>query len=100
MANMWDPIDPEDIVDLWVDFGGTTNPFLPVGETISSHTITVPTEIHTVTSSVDSGGQMIRWRTGPNSTVGKYPINFHITTSATEQYDVDVMLTVKERIKK
>ena len=31
---MWDPIDPEDIVDLWVDFGGT-NPFLPAEETIT-----------------------------------------------------------------
>lgn len=98
MANKWDPIDPEDILDLWVDFGGTPKPFLPITETISDHTVTAPAEVTVVTSDID--GQKIRWRTGPNP-VGRYLINFHITTDpGAEEYDVDVWLTVAERITK
>lgn len=97
MAQMWDPIDPGDILDLWVEFGGA-DPFIPVGETITTAVVTPPSEVHKVTSAIE--GTKVRWRTGPNTTEGKWPINFHVTTDASQQYDVDVILTVKERVKK
>ena len=96
MANMWDPIDPEDILDLWVDFGGT-NPFLPAEETIVTAVVTPPDDVTTVTSDIE--GAKVRWRTGPNP-AGKWPIDVHIVTDTDQEYDVTVTLTVKERIKK
>lgn len=99
MANIWDPIDPEDIVDLWVDFGDATKPFLPATEVITAHSVSPPAEVTTVASDLDTTNKKIRWRTGPNP-VGTYPINYHITTNSNQEYDVDVWLTVKERVKK
>lgn len=96
MATVWDPIDPEDVVDLWVDFGGD-KPFLPAGETITEALVEPPAELTTVTS--DISGSKVRWRTGPNP-VGKYNINYHITTNSDQEYDVTVSLTVRERVQK
>lgn len=93
MANQWDPIDPEDIVDLWVNFGGA-KPFLAPEEVIVDHTVEVPTGVITVTSDID--GQMIRWRTGPNDP-GRHAIDVHIVTDSDQEYDVTVYLTVSER---
>lgn len=97
MAGLWDPIDPQDIVDLWVNCGGA-KPFLPATELITVAVVTVPAEVIKVTSSVDPDGKKIRVRVGPCQS-GSHEIHYHITTDTGQQFDFDVPLEVKERIK-
>lgn len=90
----WDPIDPEDIVDLWVDFGP---PFLPLDEEIVEQTVEVPEGVTLLTHDID--GQKIRIRTGPNP-LGSHELNYHFVTDTGQEFDTTVILTVKERIRK
>ena len=99
MATAWDPIDPDDIVDLFVDFGGpSSKPFLPVPENPTSVTVTVPAEVNKITSDIVTGTKIVRLRVGPCES-GKHALQYHLVTDAGQEFDATVSLTVKERIK-
>ena len=98
MAKEWDPIDPDDVVDLFIDCGGT-KPFIPEGESIATGTlvVTVPAEVNKVTS--DFAGKILRVRVGPCES-GKHMLHYHFDCVSGQEFDFDVFLTVKERIVK
>lgn len=90
MASKWSPKDPEDVRDYWIDFTS----LLADGETITAFTVTVPADVTKVS---DSGtDKMVRARFSGGA-VGKYSIEFHITTSTGQQFDLTKTLEVKER---
>ena len=88
---VWDPVDPEDIIDLWFDFTALT----ALGRVITSQTVTAPAGVTLVDTAIDGG--MVRFRQGPTP-VGKYLIKCHIELDNGEERDVESTLTVKERV--
>jgi hypothetical protein len=100
--SQWDPIDPDDLVDLWFDFTAppnATKKFLPTDEVIDSSLVTVPDVMEKITESIE--GQMVRFRVKPNGAApGKYLVGCHIITDAGQEFDMDNTLIVKERVKK
>lgn len=99
MATAWDPIDPDDIVDLFIDFGGPSGkPFLPVTENPVTATVSVPPEVHKVTSDIVTGTKIVRVRVGPCES-GKHALQYHLVTDMGQEFDATVFLTVKERVK-
>lgn len=98
MATAWSPIDPDDIVDLFIDFGGpAAKPFLPIGEMLASATVEVPAEVIKVASDITPGTKIVRCRVGPCEP-GKHALQYHLVTDVDQEFDVTVSLTVKERI--
>jgi hypothetical protein len=96
MAGAWSPIDPDDIVDLFIDLGAETKPFLPADEDIATLDVTVPPEVIKVTS--DFTGKVTRVRVGPCEP-GRHALQYHIVTDTDQEFDATVLLTVKERVK-
>jgi hypothetical protein len=92
LAIVWHPVDPEDIVDLWMDFAPIVDPDL----TIVANTLTAPAGVTLVgTSAVD--GLKVRFRQGP-SDPGEYLIKGYVTLSNGEARDMEAFLTVRDRV--
>ena len=87
----WDPKDPNDIIDLWIDW---TN-VLPAGVTIASQTITLPTGITVVSSSFTNTWTRVRLSGGTNG--NSYAINCAVTGSDGEIFNMLPTLQVSTR---
>lgn len=85
--------DPESVLD-WV-FDWTSDSWLETSETISSHTVTVPTGI-TLDSSSESGGKVTAWLSGGTAGI-TYRIECKITTSMSRTDERSRWVHVLER---
>lgn len=108
----WDPKDPNDIVDYWIDWGSTdltaAERFLPDAITIATAVVTIDAEVdqptpvapfdflEIVSQSFTTKKVRVRLAGG---VVGPYPVNCVITTSDTQQFEITKTLAVKERTK-
>ena len=108
----WDPKDPNDIVDYWIDWGSTdlaeSDRFLPDTVNIATALVTVEDEgdqptpvspfdfLTIVSQSFTTKKVRVRLSGG---IVGGYPVNCLITTSDTQQFEITKTLQVKERTK-
>lgn len=102
MATRWSPKDPQDVRDYWIDFSS----LLAADETLTAATVTVPDELlqpqpdppYAVLGleSSDPVGQKVvaRFSGGIPS---KYGIDYHVTTSTGQEFDLTKTLEVKER---
>lgn len=90
--------DPSAVLDYTWDWNSTTapgGPWLAAGETISSHTVTVPAGI-TKTDETITGGKITAWIAG--GTVGNiYPMVCRIVTSAGRTDERTIRLRIVER---
>lgn len=78
-----------------LDYRTDWSDWLAAAETITAHTVTPPTGV-TVASTSVADGIVTAWISG--GTVGqRYPIVFHITTSAGRQDDRTILLLVQNR---
>jgi hypothetical protein len=83
--------DPQAVLDYTVDW----TDWLVTGDTITSHTVTVPAGI-TEDSSTDTDTAVTAWISG--GTAGtRYDVVYHITTTAGRQDDRTITLTVQNR---
>lgn len=100
MATKWSPKDPQDIRDYWVDFTS----LLAVDETLTAETVTVAAVQHAVVapyadlSLVEHGltTPLVRIRVS-GGTPALYAIQYHVTTSSGQEFDLTKTLIVKER---
>jgi hypothetical protein len=100
MATKWSPKDPQDIRDYWVDFTS----LLPTGVTITAATVTIDPDQHPVTAPYtdlskvedDLATPQVRVRV-EGGTPEKYAIQYHVTASDGQQFDLTKTLQVKER---
>lgn len=96
----WSPKDPQDIRDYWIDFTS----LLGTGETITAETVAVAAEQNPVTDPYtdltkiadDFDTPLVRVRLA-GGTPAIYAVDFHITTSTGQQFDLTKTLSVKER---
>lgn len=96
----WSPKDPQDVRDYWIDFSS----LLAEDETITAATVEVPgdqddpvdpfTLLAKVNDSTDT--PLVRARFSGGSP-GDYSIQYHVTTSAGQEFDLTKKLSVKER---
>ena len=95
----WSPKDPQDVRDYWVEFSG----LLADGETVTA----AVTDLGTQTTpdapyeplaivSDDLVGSMVRVRLSGGKP-GKYSVEYHITTSTGQEFDLTKFLKVEER---
>lgn len=100
MATKWSPKDPQDVRDYWVDFTS----LLAEDETLTAATVTIAAAQHEVTapyedlSVVEDGlaTPLVRVRTD-GGTPAAYVIQYHVTTSSGQEFDLTKTLVVKER---
>ena len=100
MASTWSAKDPQDVRDYWINFSS----LLAEDETITAATVTVPADqpdpvspFELLTKESDSNTDtMVRARFSGGG-VGKYAIQYHVTTSTGQEFDLTKTLTVKER---
>lgn len=102
MASRWSPKDPQDVRDYWVDFTSLLAP----DETLTAHTVTIAAAQHPVTAPYvdldkvaddrDATNKMVRVRTS-GGTPARYAIQYHVTTSSGQEFDLTKTLEVKER---
>lgn len=95
----WSPKDPQDIRDYFVDFSS----LLGEGETIATATVEVEEredpdapymQLALVSDSLDTPMVQARFSGGAP---GDYAIQYHITTSSGQEFDLTKTLKVKER---
>lgn len=108
----WHPKDPQDVRDYWINFSG----LLADGETITVATVVPPTDqpaptapfelLVKVSSAIVTDGKWVvarfsggspAFRSNPTAGPGKYPIQYHLTTTTGQQLDLTKTLVVKER---
>lgn len=100
----WSPKDPQDIRDYWIDFAS----LLSEGETLTAATVTVPADqaaavppfelLAKVNDSDADETPLVRARfSGGSPAVKKYAIDYHVTTSTGQEFDLTKTLEVKER---
>ena len=92
--------DPEAILDYPFDWKPATNgrggkDWLADGETIVSHTITVPTGL-TLDSSSESDGIVVAWLSGGTADM-TYRVECKITTNMGRTDERSIWITVRER---
>jgi hypothetical protein len=102
MASKWFPKDPQDVRDYWIDFTS----LLAEGETLSDESVSVPDDqdvpvvpyelLAKDSSSISDDEKWVVARFSGGSP-GKYPIQYHVTTSAGQEFDLTKTLEVKER---
>ena len=102
MATKWSAKDPQDVRDYWVDFTA----LLAADETLTAATVDVPDQdapvdpyevLAEVSSAIAGDNKMVVARFSGGS-VTKYNIQYHVTTSTGQQFDLTKTLEVKERI--
>lgn len=98
----WSPKDPQDVRDYWLTFDG----LLATGETITAATVTLAADqfepsgsyIDMTVDDHDHTDTMVRIRvSGGVPGPAGYAIDYHVTTSTGQQFDVTKYLQVKER---
>jgi hypothetical protein len=101
----WSPKDPQDVRDYWIDFSS----LLVTDETITAATVTVPDELlqplpdppffvlAKVNDSAATETPMVRARFSGGIAATKYAIQYHVTTSSGQEFDLTKTLEVKER---
>ncbi len=100
MATKWSAKDPQDVRDYWVDFTS----LLAVDETLTAATVTIAAAQHEATapyedlSSVEDDlvTPMVRVRV-EGGTPAAYAVQYHVTTSSGQEFDLTKTLVVKER---
>lgn len=106
MASKWSPKDPQDLRDYWIDFSS----LLATDETLTAVTVTISADQHPVTAPYtdltkvddDLTTPLVRVRVeggvpGTTTTPTKYAIQYHVTTSSGQEFDLTKTLVVKER---
>lgn len=111
----WDPKDPADVVDYWIDWDAEGFATAPL--TIAAHTNTIaddedqppPTGTNNYLSIVSSGhgdaveghrtGTMQRIRFAGGEPGQKYPVECTVTLSDGQVRNITMTLTIKERTK-
>lgn len=103
MAAKWSPKDPQDVRDYWVDFSAIG---LAEGETLTAATVEVPADqtdpaapyeqLTVGTPAITNDEKLVVARFS-GGTPGKYGIQYHVTTSAGQEFDLTKTLEVKER---
>lgn len=96
----WSPKDPQDVRDYWVDFTS----LLPDTVTITAATVTVPADQAAPVApfallakvNAATATPMVRARFSGGSP-GKYAIQYHVTASDGQEFDLTKTLEVKER---
>ena len=83
--------DPAAVLDYAVDWGR----WLDEGETIASHTVTVPTGL-TLDSSNEADGKVTAWLSGGTANES-YTVSYAITTSAGRQDERSIAVLVRDR---
>lgn len=99
-TSRWSPKDPQDVRDYWIDFTS----LLATDETITAATVAVPSDQAAPVSPFtllaldahDHTDTMVRARFS-GGTPSKYAIQYHVTTSTGQQFDLTKTLEVKER---
>lgn len=100
MTSKWSPKDPQDVRDYWIDFTS----LLTEGETITAATVAVPDDQADPISPFallakvndSTATPLVRARFSGGSP-GSYAIQYHVTTSAGQEFDLTKNLVVKER---
>lgn len=102
MATKWSPKDPQDIRDYWIDFA----PLLADDETLTGATVDVPDDqaapidpfelLAEISSAITGDDKMVVARFSGGSP-SKYAIQYHVTTSTGQQFDLTKTLEIKER---
>ena len=105
-ASKRSPKDPQDVRDYWIDFSSLLGT-----ATIASATIAVPSGQTTPVSPFqllaleesDHTDHMVRARfsggsPGSGTASAKYAIQYHVTSSTGEEFDLTKTLEVKERV--
>jgi hypothetical protein len=99
-GSKWSAKDPQDVRDYWIDFTS----LLAEGETITAATVAVPADQAAPVSpfallakvNTSTATSMVRARFSGGSP-GNYAIQYHVTTSAGQEFDLTKTLAVKER---
>lgn len=97
----WKPKDPQDVRDYWIDFTS----LLASDETITAATVAVPIEqplpdapfLLLAIDDDDFTDKMVRARFSGGINATKYAVQYHVTTSTGQQFDLTKTLEVKER---
>lgn len=97
----WSAKDPQDVRDYWIDFTS----LLVEDETITASTVAVPSDQaapvspFTLLAKVNDSftDSMVRARFSGGTAPTDYAIQYHITTSSGQQFDLTKKLQVKER---
>lgn len=100
MATKWSPKDPQDVRDYWIDFTS----LLAVDETLTAETVTIAAAQYPVIAPYadlsvvedDFTTPMVRVRV-EGGTPASYAIQYHVTTSSGQEFDLTKTLIVKER---
>lgn len=102
MATKWSPKDPQDIRDYWIDFTS----LLADSETLTVATVTIAADqnevvapfedLTKVSSAIATDDKWVVVRT-EGGTPAKYAIQYHVTTSTGQEFDLTKTLEVKER---
>lgn len=89
----WSPKDPDDIRTYWVDFGSLLAP----GETLTDASVTIP-DAGTTLLATDSDytAEMVSARFSGGE-IGKHRVQYHVTTSTGQEFDLTKTLEIKER---
>lgn len=83
--------DPQAVLDWTIDWSD----WLPAGDVIASHAVTVPAGM-TENSSADTDTTVTAWISG-GTVDTSYEINYHITTTAGRQDDRTLTLRCQNR---
>lgn len=102
MATKWSAKDPEDVRDYWLQFAG----LIADGETLTAATVTIAadqldvtapyTDLTKESSSIANDDKDVVARFSGGAP-GKYAIQYHVTTSTGQEFDLTKTLEVKER---